>query len=256
MQQIQNKHPDNAAEMERPVSADCPQKEEPPQEASTKKAALDSPLEVGAKKLPSSSDGKILAQEERDEETLKEKTEQPLWQALAEPAGRDYCWLATAMKLYDTQEVYNTRQSPPGAGCISFLPAQARDFGLQYGLSPGQTLHFLLEAQPQPAGVWTPLLQGLEGWFCIPVKTGRVGLGWQQGLVLQAIRPLALLRPFYLFGRDVRCEGTVRRVPLTDLRRLGRMLDSGWMGVGFCSLGEEVLLQKKVVPEKPPNLKL
>ncbi len=176
-------------------------------------------------------------------------TEQAL--LLARPYGRDYAWLPGALQLY-TASVH----TGDGVGLVSFIPQPGQgirgDLGWQYGLAPGQTLHFLLEdpADPAPLAAWAPLLpaDAPGQWYGIPVKTGRPALGWQLGLYLGAVRPLAMLRPFYLFtaAEHLAAQGPLRRVPQADTRRLGKLLDTGWAGVGHCPTAGEILLQKRV----------
>ncbi len=170
------------------------------------------------------------------------------WQQLAGRYGRDLSWLHSAMALYRCGIVQTST-----AARISFLPTEQADLGMQYGLAPGLTLHFLLEAaDAQEPDAETQLPQPFSRCdrLCIPVKTGRVGLGWQLGARLDAIRPLALLRPFYLFCPTVCAPsgGEVRRCALADARRLGRMLDNGWVGIDRCALSQEVVLQKRCLP--------
>ena len=171
------------------------------------------------------------------------------WQRLAQRYGRDYGWLAAARDMFDS----STRQTE-GAACVTLAPQGQTDFGMQYGLAPGLTLHFLLE-EPDAAQAERPLaferLPSGEERVCIPVKTGRAALGWQLGLRLDAIRPLALLRPFYLFcsPQAAPSGGELRRCPLEDARRLGRLLDNGWVGIDRCALTQEVLLQKRLTKE-------
>lgn len=166
------------------------------------------------------------------------------WQNLLPRYGRDYSWLCAALDMYGG----SVRQTPDAA-CVTLRPLAAPDFGEQYGLAPGLTLHFLLEKENAacPAQELLPLQEGAGERFCIPVKTGRAALGWQLGARLDAIRPLALLRPFYLFCPPAAAPsaGEVRRAPLADARRLGRLLDNGWVGVDRCALTQEVLLQRR-----------
>ena len=168
------------------------------------------------------------------------------WRLLAQRYGRDYAWLDAAMEMYGGR----VRQSP-GTACITFVPAGDMDFGEQYGLAPGLVLHFLLVDMSAPVpdrAVLLPQPPGEKDRLCIPVKTGRAASGWQLGLRLDAIRPLALLRPFYLFctPQAAPCAGEVRRIPPDDPRRLGRLLDNGWAGVDRCALTQEILLQKRL----------
>lgn len=184
------------------------------------------------------------------------------WQRLAAPYGRDYGWLAAALEMYPAK----VAAAPQGA-CISFYPKGQRDFGWQYGLQPGLRLHFLLEdsgegivtaptAPADPAAIlppWQALLpQTLTAAdrLCIPLKSGRAALGWQLGARLAAIRPLAALRAFYLFvpAAALPAAGALRRTPLADPYRLGRLLDDGWAGIDFVPAGQEVLLQKAAPP--------
>ena len=167
------------------------------------------------------------------------------WQRLAQRYGRDYSWLGTALEMFGGS-VRQTEQS----ACITLQPWGEYDFGMQYGLAPGLTLHFLLEeegCEPPQAAALLPGPFAAPQRLCIPVKTGRAALGWQLGGRLDAIRPLVLLRPFYLFcpPETAPAAGEVRRAPLSDPRRLGRMLDNGWTGVDRCALTQEVLLQKR-----------
>lgn len=166
-------------------------------------------------------------------------------QTLARRYGRDYSWLDAALTMYR-----GTVRQCPGAVCITFIPAEDADLGLQYGLAEGLTLHFLLEeegGEPPQADELLPGSFTAQQRLCIPVKTGRAALGWQLGGRLDAIRPLVLLRPFYLFcpPQAAPAAGEIRRAPLSDPRRLGRMLDNGWAGVDRCALTQEVLLQKR-----------
>lgn len=167
------------------------------------------------------------------------------WQRLAQRYGRDYSWLGTALEMFGG----SVRQTERSA-CITLQPWGECDFGMQYGLAPGLTLHFLLEepeAEQADPTLPVPPLNICER-LCIPVKTGRAALGWQLSTRLDAIRPLALLRPFYLFCPPLAAPsgGEIRRTPLADARRLGRLLDNGWVGIDRCALTQEVLLQKRV----------
>lgn len=161
------------------------------------------------------------------------------WQPLAAAAGRDYVWLEAARSRYESTAARVGR-----AGRVSFFAREGCDLGWKYGLHAGCTLHFLLEDAPAPRQDWLPLTQNCEGVFCIPVKTGRAALGWQLGLALTALRPLVLLRPFFLFERGVGCTGPELRVPLADTRRLGRLLEAGMAGTEL--QGEEVVLRERL----------
>ncbi len=176
------------------------------------------------------------------------------WQALVQGYGRDYSWLTQALALYA-----GSAKTAENAAVVSLVPNAEKgiegDFGWQYGLVQGCRLHFLLENSTQPAqtDAWQGLLPTVTSaadWFCIPVKTGSPALGWQLGLRLGAVRPLALLRPFYLFcaPQFLASQGAIRRVAAQDIRRLGRLLDSGWAGVDRCPLAGEILLQKRIQP--------
>lgn len=192
------------------------------------------------------------------------------WKRLADRYGRDYGWLEKAMQLYPCRTAQDGRRAtviffPAGAVAedASFGKAASDgDLGVPYGMPPGLSYCFLLENVPQtaPSGQdekqrWTSLLSETEGpadggqpaerVYCIPVKSGRPALGWQLGLLLLAIRPMALLRPFYLFGtaQPVR-SGPCRTVPLADARRLGRLLEDGWLGVDCDATGTQVMLQR------------
>ena len=168
------------------------------------------------------------------------------WHRLAQRYGRDYSWLAAALDMYGG----GVRQTDRAA-CVTLPPQNGLDFGMQYGLAPGLTLHFLLE-DPDTEEADRLLLPErkltVRERLCIPAKTGRAALGWQLGMRLDAIRPLALLRPFYLFCTPAAAPsgGEVRRCPLEDARRLGRLLDNGWTGIDRCARTQEVLLQKRL----------
>ncbi len=171
-------------------------------------------------------------------------------QVLAAGYGRDYSWLGGALELYAGQI-----KAGPGAAVVSFVPGCGleKDMGWQYGLAAGLRLHFLLEdtAAPQELAGWAQLLPEQpdeKDWYCIPVKTGRPALGWQLGLRLGAVRPLVLLRPFYLFrtAAALAVQGQARRVPGGDIRRLGRLLDEGWAGVELCQPAGEFVLRRRV----------
>ena len=168
------------------------------------------------------------------------------WHRLAQRYGRDYSWLDTALEMFGGRVRQTDR-----AVCVTLPPHGELDFGMQYGLAPELTLHFLLE-EPDAEQADLQLLPArmltARERLCIPVKTGRAALGWQLGMRLDAIRPLALLRPFYLFcsPETASSGGEVRRCPLEDARRLGRLLDNGWVGIDRCALTQEVLLQKRL----------
>jgi|GEM_PF-5237031 len=179
-------------------------------------------------------------------------TDNPEWKQLLTRYGRDALWLDSAVTEY-CGKVRSAPVTAPRVACVSLYPTQNLDFGLHYGLGSGHTLHFLLESEPlpppavtQPQAVaqtdttlWDSLITGLDDLFCIPVKTGRAALGWQLRLALTAIRPLALLRPYYLFCSAPHLPdappSASRRVDLADTHRLGKLLDSGYVGVELLS---------------------
>ena len=183
-----------------------------------------------------------------------------MWAPLAQRYGRDYSWLAAALTMYEGHAA--AAQGPGGRiACVSFTPQGHRDLGWQYGLQSGLRLHFLLEeedpdatqtaAQSEAAqAAWQDLLPQpytAADRLCLPVKTGRAALGWQLGCRLDAVRPLVGLRPFYLFvpAAALPLVQEVRRLPLADTLRLGRLLDNGWGGAGFCAAAQEVLLARR-----------
>ena len=197
------------------------------------------------------------------------------WKRLTERYGRDYGWLEKAMQLYPCCTAQDGQRAvvsfPPGEvspedglaeNPSAENPLAGGDFGVPYGMPPGLHYCFLLEGPSQTVSPgqeerarWAALLaetevraadaRPAERLCCIPVKSGRPALGWQLGFSLLAIRPLALLRPFYLFGktRPIRPEAC-RTVPLADTRRLGRLLEDGWLGVGCDGTGTQVTLRR------------
>ena len=178
------------------------------------------------------------------------------WKRLADGYGRDYGWLEKAMQLYPCRTAGDGQRAT-----VCFFPGESPedDFGVPYGMPAGLCYCFLLEAAPQQETklrqeektLWLPLLADAAGRqstgtvYCVPVKSGRPALGWQLGLFLTAIRPLALLRPFYLFSpaQPVTAQ-PCRTVPLADARRLGRLLEDGWCGVGCDGTGTQVTLHR------------
>lgn len=179
------------------------------------------------------------------------------WAQRCAPYGRDYGWLRAAAQQYGGQV-----QSLGVAVGVFFAPRDGQDLGAQYGLEAGQTLCFLLEAaaerQPTAVREKLPRMAAEHGQetllakkeppclFAVPVASGRAALGWQLGLRLQAIRPLVLLRPFYLFraAGALPTHGELCCVPLADTHRLGCLLDSGWVGISERPATQEAVLQR------------